>query len=134
MARRRDELFEAVAAACGWDWRDVTKSSRGRLNAALVELREVEATPEQVIAAARIYRSLYEGATLTPQALTGNWPELMRHYRGFTSPRYDPAESFAAALEKADLSDDDEPQHALPAGPVGDEIKRVADRMGSIEE
>ena len=97
---RRDELFEALAYVCGWDYRDVTRTARGRLNSALAELREVGATPEDVLNCARAYREMYQGATLTPQALTANWPDLKRMARP-TQP-YDPEASFERALTLVD--------------------------------
>lgn len=134
MPRQRDELFEALAEVCGYDWRDMTRSSRGRLNSALAELREVDAEPRQVRMAAQVYRTLYQGASLTPQALTANWPDLMRHVRAAELPPYDPVESHKAAMEKAGEVLE------LPTGPevpmppeVREEITRVADRMGNLD-
>jgi hypothetical protein len=95
-ARQRDELFEALAIVCGWDYRDVTRTARGRLNQALAELREVEATPEDVLQCARAYREMYSGATLTPQALVANWPDLKQRIRPIAS--YDPEASMLRAL------------------------------------
>ena len=135
MARARDELFEVLAEVCGYDWRDMTRSSRGRLNSALVELREVEAQPKDVRMAAQVYRTLYQGASLTPQALTANWPDLMRHVRASQLPPYDPAESHRAALEKAG-----EELPELPPGPdvpmpdeVRQQIGHVTEKFGNLE-
>ena len=75
-AARRDHLADAVMAACGWDPSALTKSSRGRLNAALKGLRDAGATPAQVAMAAQVYRVRFRGAVLTPNALEANWPAL----------------------------------------------------------
>jgi hypothetical protein len=70
---RRDELFEAVAKACGIPIGNLTRSSRGQLNRAVKELREVGATEPDVQAKAKAYRTQYPNATLTPMALVKHW-------------------------------------------------------------
>jgi hypothetical protein len=72
----RDLLFEAVAEACGIRLDALTRSARGQLNAATKELRDIGATPEQVAGKAKAWRKQYEGATLTPTALTKHWAAL----------------------------------------------------------
>jgi helix-turn-helix protein len=72
----RDELFEAVAEACGIDWHNLTKAARGSLNAALAQLRAVRATPGEVHSRAEHYRERYD-AELTPSALAKHWPALV---------------------------------------------------------
>jgi hypothetical protein len=72
---RRDELFEAVADACGIDWaNDLTKSARGSLVKAVKDLRAVGADPQEV--RHRAGRWKY-AATLTPSALAKHWPQLV---------------------------------------------------------
>lgn len=51
----------------------VTRSGRGAWNQALKELREVDATPEQIEAAAIDYRKRWPGIELTPPALAKHW-------------------------------------------------------------
>jgi hypothetical protein len=70
---KRDELFEAVAKACGIPIGNLTRSSRGQLNRAVKELREVGATEPDVQAKAKAYRTQYPNATLTPMALVKHW-------------------------------------------------------------
>ena len=71
-----DLLFEAIARACTIDITQLTGSSRGQLNKATKELRDIGATSEQVGDKARAYRHQYEHATLTPLALVKHWPSL----------------------------------------------------------
>ena len=71
-----DLLFEAIARACTIDITQLTGTSRGQLNKATKELRDIGATPEQVADKARAYRHQYEHATLTPVALVKHWPSL----------------------------------------------------------
>jgi biotin operon repressor len=73
VSRPRDNLFEAVAKACGITLTSLTRSSRGQLNKAVKELREVGATEQDVHAKAKAYRTQYPNATLTPTALVKHW-------------------------------------------------------------
>ena len=72
-ARRADPLFEALAEACGYDWRQLPNPARGRLNHACKALREIGASPVEVRERARWYGVVFPGAVLTPQALVANW-------------------------------------------------------------
>lgn len=74
--RRRDELWEAVLTECGLTDTTPTASARGAWNRAVKELRDLEVTPDDVTARARLFRHRWPGATLTPTALARRWPEL----------------------------------------------------------
>jgi hypothetical protein len=69
----KDELFETVAEVCGINLTNMTRSARGQLNRATKELRDIQATTEQIHAKAKAYRTQYPNATLTPTALTKHW-------------------------------------------------------------
>jgi DNA-binding MarR family transcriptional regulator len=69
----KDELFETVAEVCGINLTNMTRSARGQLNRATKELRDIQASPEQIHAKAKAYRTQYPNATLTPTALTKHW-------------------------------------------------------------
>jgi len=71
--RPKDELFETVAEVCGINLTNMTRSARGQLNRATKELRDIQATTEQIHAKAKAYRTQYPNATLTPTALTKHW-------------------------------------------------------------
>ena len=71
--RTKDNLFETVAQACGINLTGMTRSARGQLNKACKELREIDATADQVKAKAKAYRTQYPNATLTPTALVKHW-------------------------------------------------------------
>jgi hypothetical protein len=73
LPRERDTLFDAVATACGIDVPSLTRSSRGALNRAVKELREVNATPDQIANVAKAYKATYPNASLTPMALVKHW-------------------------------------------------------------
>jgi hypothetical protein len=73
---RRDDLCDAVVAACAIELREITPSARGALNHALAELRGIGADPAEVPRRAEAYRAKFPGATLTPNALAKHWPTL----------------------------------------------------------
>lgn len=74
--KQRDLLFEAVVDVCGQDPKRLTKSERGRINAALKQLREVGADHHDVRAAARRYAQVYPSAPITATALAANWSKV----------------------------------------------------------
>ena len=73
VTRKKDTLFETVAKECGISLNGMTRSARGQLNKAVKELREIDATEEQVAVKAKAYRQQYPNATLTPTALVKHW-------------------------------------------------------------
>lgn len=74
--RPKDELWEALVAACGADSTQMTKSERGRYNHALKELRDVSATPDDIHIRSNRYKQKYPNIDLTPTALTAHWSAL----------------------------------------------------------
>jgi hypothetical protein len=78
--RERDLLFEAVLRVAGWEYAALTKSARFSLNAAVAELREVNATPDEVIVRGRRYWYRYPKRVPrrpSPPSLAKNWPSLI---------------------------------------------------------
>jgi hypothetical protein len=73
VTRKKDNLFETVAEVCGIGLTTLTRTARGQLNKAAKELREIDATDEQVRHKAKAYRAQYPNATLTPTALIKHW-------------------------------------------------------------
>lgn len=89
VVKPRDGLFETMVAVCGHDPKRLTASERGRINKALKDLREVGVTPDEIRSAAKVYRSKYPNAALTPTALSAHWSTLQR--RNVTAtPTVDP--------------------------------------------
>lgn len=74
--RPRNLLWDSVIEACGWNGQPLTKSQQGRTAAAVKELNEVNATPEQVKQRAANYRKKYPGMDVTPTALAANWASI----------------------------------------------------------
>jgi hypothetical protein len=73
---KKDLLFESVAKACGIRLDALTRSARGQLNTATKELRDINATPDQVTGKAAGYRKTYPSMALTPTALIKHWAAL----------------------------------------------------------
>jgi hypothetical protein len=73
VTRKKDNLFETVAEVCGIGLTTLTRTARGQLNKAAKELREIDATDEQVRHKAKAYKAQYPNATLTPTALIKHW-------------------------------------------------------------
>ena len=71
--KKKDNIFETVADACGISLTGMTRTARGQLNKATKELREVGATEEQIRHKAKAYKTQYPNATLTPTALIKHW-------------------------------------------------------------
>lgn len=72
--REPDLLWEAALTACYGDKPKLTASERGRMNKALKELREIGATPEDIIARAKHYpKVMPPGCVITISALVANW-------------------------------------------------------------
>jgi DNA-binding transcriptional ArsR family regulator len=74
--RQPDILFEALATATRTDIGNLTRTERGQLNKATAELREIGATPEQVLGKAKAWAKQYPNANLTPTALVKHWSTL----------------------------------------------------------
>lgn len=71
-------LFTAICTACGFPFGQLTKTARGRVQKAVKELAEIQATIEQVAIVARGMRAEYKtDGVVTPQGLTGNWPKFV---------------------------------------------------------
>ena len=76
--RPRDYAYEALAEVTGTD----PQVGRGALNAALRDIRaqsRVEDSyllADEIHAQAKLYRQVYEGAALTPTALSKHWTRL----------------------------------------------------------
>jgi hypothetical protein len=97
-APTKDDLFETVAQVCGISLDGITRTARGQLNKAVKELREVQATPEQIHHKAKAYRTQYPNATLTPTALTKHWSSFAQLERKQQRPSvwdtYEPPEYY----------------------------------------
>jgi len=75
--RPRDALFDAVCETCGIDHTLLTETERGKVNAAVGQIRKAGASPADVPIHGDNYR-LHFTTPLTPMALAGNWSKTAR--------------------------------------------------------
>jgi len=73
---KRDMVFETLAEVCGYDWKGVmTKDERGRLNKAVKQLKDINATPDEIQVRAKNFVLAY-GFHPQPQSITSMWTKL----------------------------------------------------------
>lgn len=85
-SRPQDEIWDALVDALGSS--PETRTERGRWNKAVMELREIGATPQEVAARCAEYRRRWPDIDLTPTALVANWATLAtRAERGYVTAR-----------------------------------------------
>jgi len=73
-SRPPDVLWDRLVQIIGEEPK--TKSERGRWNHALKEMRDAQATPDQLTQVALAYRKTWPEMTMTPTALVANWTVL----------------------------------------------------------
>jgi Helix-turn-helix domain len=74
--RKPDPIFDALCDETNTNPKELTRSSRGSLNKATKELRNLGADAGNITRRADQYRRRYPTATLTPSALVKHWPTL----------------------------------------------------------
>ena len=70
------QLFQALAKACGVDPSKVPRSEGSKYGKCAKELHEISATPRDVLVKARRYRELWPQVSLTPTALVNQWGQV----------------------------------------------------------
>lgn len=103
--RKRDVLWDALVEIMGHS--PSTKGERGKWNKALKDMREVGATPEDLMRRAVVYRKRWPGIDITPMALVNNWDLLATPQVGTVATRL--AELRAAQNETPALDYTSEP-------------------------
>lgn len=76
--RAKDLIFEEVANQCGIDWNKAPANELGRLNKAVKQLKEIDATVEEIALVANWYKKNWKNITLTPTAIVSNWSMIQR--------------------------------------------------------
>lgn len=74
--RPPDPLWDALMAVCHIDTTAIPPSARGAYNHAVKELRDLGATPPDIVRRGATYRQKWPQTTLTPTALAKHWAEL----------------------------------------------------------
>ena len=73
---KRDLVFETLAEVCGYDWKGVmTKDERGRLNKAVKQLKDINATADDIRLRAQNFVLSY-GFPPAPQSITSLYSKL----------------------------------------------------------
>lgn len=72
---RRDLVWEMMLEVCGIDGQKIPSSARGPYNRARKDLRQVGATPDEIVRRAVVFRTRWPDASLTPTALARRWAE-----------------------------------------------------------
>jgi hypothetical protein len=85
-ARPVDVVWETLLDVCGIDPTGITGSSRGAYNRAAKDLRQVGATPEEIVRRAWTFRKRWPDVSLTPTALARRWPECDPETQHGTAP------------------------------------------------
>lgn len=78
--RPQDKLWEAMIEVCGLDGGTPTDRERKAWNGAVKSLRSAGATPGEVRARARCYRTRWPNMSLTPTALARRWTECVAEF------------------------------------------------------
>lgn len=74
--RPRDELWDTLTNVLGYNPKDITRNIRGQLNSALAQLREIQATPQDIIERAGIFQYMYPSIKMTAMGLINRWADL----------------------------------------------------------
>lgn len=72
----RDEIFDAIGAVVGWVPGTGDKTGGARFGRCVRALLDQGATPLEVQRRAAAYRTMFDGAILTPEALLKHWSAL----------------------------------------------------------
>lgn len=73
--RDRDAMWDGLIAACDITDTEITKGQRGSLNAAVRDLRDIGADPDDIPRRAANYMLRFPNAPLTPPALAKHWAQ-----------------------------------------------------------
>jgi len=73
---KQNPHFEAVAQGCGFERGDITRTLASLIAKVAIELKEVGATPEEILRRSEAYRVKFPGFDLTPSALAKHWAGL----------------------------------------------------------
>ena len=82
----RDELFDALAIACGCDLTSMTRNYAKMIATAKRDILEAtpDCTPAEIARRGAAYRKRYKDAACTPMALANHWPEFGESFESRT--------------------------------------------------
>lgn len=71
-----EQLWDTLCLVCKINSDEVTKTGRGELNSAVRELKDVGATPQEILRRSVAWKRQYPNIALTPSALKKHWGHL----------------------------------------------------------
>lgn len=74
--RKQDPTWDAVCEVFGISSAKMPANERGRLNKVVKQLKEIEATPEEIRQKAQVYRLQHPDWAWTPTAILNHWTQL----------------------------------------------------------
>ncbi len=74
--RQPNPHFDAIVQGCGYAPEDITRTLSGLIAKVAHELKDVGATPEEILKRCEAYRLKFPGFDLTPSALAKHWAGL----------------------------------------------------------
>ena len=76
-ARKRDLIFEEICKQCGIDWTKATRGELGRVQKATKDLKEVQATVEDIKLVSNWYKTNWKDIDITPTAIANNFSNIL---------------------------------------------------------
>lgn len=76
--RKRDYIFEELCNQCGIDWKKSPRNELGRVQKATKQLKEINATPEEIRSVGEWYKANWKEIEITPTAIVSNYSTILR--------------------------------------------------------
>lgn len=87
--RPLDPAFEMLCQVCGMDWQHLTENERGKVNAALKQIRALdppeEHLPAMIEERAKAFHAVYAEIATTPQGIVNHWSSIIGKAKGLRS-------------------------------------------------
>jgi hypothetical protein len=75
--RKRDLIFEEICNQCGIDWTKATRGELGRVQKATKELKEINATVEEIKKVSIWYKTNWKNIDITPNGIANNFSNIL---------------------------------------------------------
>lgn len=111
-SRPPDLIFDTFCDVLGIDPKRINRTERGKLNAACLDVREINGTPDEIRLVAKRYRERWPNIDISATAITGNWQRMLN---GAGAPKRETAEEIYGDLEENIRRFADVPEHLLNA-------------------
>lgn len=84
--RKRDLIFEELCIQCGIDWKNSPRNELGRVQKATKQLKEIEATVDDIKKVATWYKTNWKDIDITPTAIVSNYSSILRKVEDIPKP------------------------------------------------